>query len=142
MRSVSRPKTAVYLAGRYDHREELAALAEILDGSGHFEITSRWIRGDHEMNRGDVADQKNPAYALDDLLDVLRADIVIHKTEDNSVGYTSGGRHVEFGIALASGKQNIIIGPQENVFHYLPGVQVYPDVPTLLQAFGIILRVA
>lgn len=36
-----------------------------------------------------------------------------------------GGRHVEFGMAIALGKRAIVVGSQENVFHLLPGVEVY-----------------
>ena len=38
---------------------------------------------------------------------------------------TRGGRHAEFGIALALGKRVIVIGPRENVFHALPAVERY-----------------
>lgn len=34
-----------------------------------------------------------------------------------------GERHVEFGIALASGKKCVVIGPAENVFYCLEGVE-------------------
>jgi hypothetical protein len=38
----------------------------------------------------------------------------------------TGGRHVEFGLALAQGKRVIIVGPRENVFHYLlPDAQIF-----------------
>lgn len=36
-----------------------------------------------------------------------------------------GGRHVEFGMALALGKRVIVVGPRENVFHLLPEVEVH-----------------
>jgi len=39
-----------------------------------------------------------------------------------------GGRHVEFGLALAQGKHLILVGQPENVFHHLPQVRVIPEV--------------
>jgi hypothetical protein len=52
--------------------------------------------------------------------DVKRADCLISFTEDLTVPNTSrGGRHVEFGLALALAKLCYIVGPVENVFHEL-----------------------
>lgn len=45
-----------------------------------------------------------------------------------------GGRHVEYGIALALEKAVIVVGPQENIFHLLPQVEHYPDWPAYLEA--------
>jgi len=39
-----------------------------------------------------------------------------------------GGRHVEFGLALAWGKRLMIVGPRENVFHCLPQVEQYANM--------------
>jgi hypothetical protein len=40
-------------------------------------------------------------------------------------GRNRGGRHVEYGMALASKKYVVIVGPAENVFHSLPQVPRY-----------------
>ena len=45
--------------------------------------------------------------------------------EEPSAPYSRGGRHVEFGYALATGKKVRVIGPEENVFHGLPGIAHY-----------------
>ena len=37
-----------------------------------------------------------------------------------------GGRHVEFGLAIAWGKPVYLVGERENVFHWLPQVRVFP----------------
>jgi hypothetical protein len=39
--------------------------------------------------------------------------------------YARGGRHVEFGVAVASGKRLIVIGYRENVFRWLAQVAFY-----------------
>ena len=49
----------------------------------------------------------------------MAADTVIIFTEIPNTILATGGRHVEFGLALAQGKRVIIVGPRENVFHYL-----------------------
>jgi hypothetical protein len=44
-----------------------------------------------------------------------------------------GGRHVEFGAAVATGKRLIVVGHRENLFHHLPGVEFF-DGPKWLDA--------
>ena len=96
--------------------------AEILKQQGH-EITSRWINGGHELS--DVATDRDRArLAKEDFHDLLQSDVVIAFTEEPRKPSTQrGGRHVEFGIAIAYQKKIIIYGPKENVFHYLPRVK-------------------
>ena len=49
----------------------------------------------------------------------MAADAVIVFTEMPNSVLATGGSHVEFGLALAQGKRVIVVGPRENVFHYL-----------------------
>ena len=44
----------------------------------------------------------------------------------------TGGRHVEFGYALALGKALIVVGVRSHVFHELDAVTVVPDVAALV----------
>lgn len=127
---------SVYLAGRYDRREELQHVAALLTAIG-FEVTSRWLTEEHDMDN--VDDETRAAYALDDMLDVLRADFCFSVTEERSVGYNKGGRHAEFGMAMAAGKKCCIVGEKEHVFHYLPNVTQFKDWPSLLAYFGVVL---
>lgn len=46
-----------------------------------------------------------------------------------------GGRHVEFGVAVASCKRLVVIGPRENIFHHLPRVEVFPTLGEWLELF-------
>jgi hypothetical protein len=59
---------------------------------------------------------------------LLAAEMVISFTG----GGGKGGRHVEFGLAVAAGKRLVVIGPRENVFHCLPGVSVVTDIEALI----------
>ncbi len=138
----------VYLAARYDRQQEMKALAETLEATGQFEVTARWIQGNHEMpqyvGQRPVADPTSEEeritkiIAEEDLIDLLLADTVISFTEKRDVGYNRGGRHVEFGIALAARKRLIIVGPRENVFHWLDEVEHVRDIPELFELYGLI----
>ena len=71
--------------------------------------------------------------AAEDYYDLREADTVISFTEAPRVMLnTRGGRHVEYGMALAWRKRLIVIGPRENVFHELAIVEQFdrwgPDV--------------
>lgn len=85
------------------HRDAIAAL-------GHT-VTSRWL---DEKDGTDLQ-----IAAIIDIDDLRSSDAVIVFTEDSSVGYTTGGRHVELGFALAIHKPICIVGPRENVFCHM-----------------------
>lgn len=112
----------VYLAARYDRRDELREYREILTSYG-IEVTSRWLDETEPLN-SQMGQHSEDFYILTariDLEDVDDADTIIFFSEDPLVGYRRGGRHVEYGYALKGGKDIIVIGPKENVFHYGTG---------------------
>jgi hypothetical protein len=133
-----------YLASRYSRREELcryrSQLNHIFKAIG-WKVQARWLDGEHQWDGKMLevanayeggADQIPPEaarFAEDDWEDVLAADIVINFTEQprSPNGFGRGGRHVEYGIALGMGKQVIVVGHRENIFHLLPVVQFVPD---------------
>lgn len=61
-------------------------------------------------------------FAGRDLEDIAAADGFLFFAEDPQIGIPRGGRHVEFGLALALAKVVEVIGPSENIFHLLPDV--------------------
>lgn len=106
----------VYLAGRYSRRVELAGYADELRSYG-LEITSRWLLGNHqaendELHRGAAAER----FAAEDVADLDAADVLLAFTEPPRSSSSRGGRHVEFGYALAQGKPILVVGPREHVF--------------------------
>lgn len=119
----------IYLASRYSRREELNRRWHWLEYAG-FEVTSRWLLGDHQVSDSGLSEEAAPEererFAQEDWDDLAAADICISFTEEPRSGHSRGGRRVEFGAALAMGKRCIVIGPRENVFHCLPSVEVYP----------------
>jgi hypothetical protein len=125
----------IYIAGRYKKREEFLLKAEQLISLGHT-ITSRRLNGSHEINKHADADWQRTNFALDDWLDVISADAIINFTEEPRSCNSRGGRHVEFGVALARSKICYIIGPRENVFHYMPEVITYDNWEDFLSNEG------
>lgn len=132
----------VYLAARYSRREELCEYRERLREMG-FLVRARWLDGGHQLadngtpigengealvegDAGGCSDESRrlmAKFAKDDLEDVNAADIVISFTEPPRSNASRGGRHVEFGIALARGSRVIVVGYRENIFHWLPQVE-------------------
>lgn len=135
---MSRNSLKIYLAGRYGRRDELMDYARDLADKGHI-VTSRWLDGTHENDETARAYEAGESpegavqFAVDDVNDVLRASVVISFTESpretsnvvDAWRASRGGRHVEFGMALALHKRVIVVGPRENVFHLLPEVEHY-----------------
>lgn len=142
----------IYLAARYSRREELCRYREELQACGH-NVQARWLDGKHQLSNegipiGDTGERlvemdddasteiKNAElrshFANDDWEDVTKADLVISFTEPPRSNASRGGRHVEFGIALATGARVIVVGYRENIFHWLPKVEFSP---TWAQAF-------
>jgi hypothetical protein len=121
----------VYLAARYSRRPEMLRVAAELTRMGH-ELTSRWILGDHQIDDQGLSVEAKQAererFAREDWEDLRAAEWVINFTEPPRSTNSRGGRHVEFGAALAWGKRCIVVGPRENVFHCLaPEVEWFMD---------------
>ena len=120
----------IYLAARYSRLEELDRYASDLRNMGH-RVDARWLLGNHQIGTAkdveaaiESVPMEGQPFALDDLEDLFRADMLIAFSETPRSGLTNrGGRHVEFGAALAWDKQIIVVGPRENVFHTLPQVR-------------------
>lgn len=130
---MTRPLTGpVYLASRYSRHDEMQGVRTVLEALCDVTVTSRWIDlhdGSAPLSR--TAEQLHQdtegssVYALHDLEDLRAADTVISFTDGSNS--SKGGRHVEFGAALALGKRSILVGPRENVFHTLPEVEWFPN---------------
>lgn len=140
----------IYLAARYSRREELCGYREQLRAMGH-DVQARWLNGEHQLandgtpigengaalvegtlRSGEVLSQHEQSeraaalrakFARDDWEDVTGAELVINFTEPPRSKANRGGRHVEYGIALARGIPVIVVGYRENIFHWLPDVQ-------------------
>jgi hypothetical protein len=114
----------VYLASRYSDKLRMSALAEELR-SKRVEVTSRWLEEPHSPTSqlSDLKDDYLQMNALIDLEDIDRADVLVFFSVEPTQPMVRGGRHVEFGYALGTKKPIIVVGPQENIFHYLPQIE-------------------
>jgi len=121
----------VYLCARYSRNAEMRSYAADLGRYGYY-VQAEWITGSHDQ----TPDEKCAAI---DWKEVTAADIVISFTEPPGPvkGRGRGGRHVEFGAALAMGKRCIVVGHRENVFHHMPHVEFYPSWQA---CFGELMR--
>lgn len=87
-------------------------------------MTSRWLDVEHNNDAELPVLRKD---ALDDLLDIHRADTLVALEEEYPL---SGGRLVEFGFALARGKRIVVVGQRgkpnyPSIFHLHPNVEHY-----------------
>lgn len=108
----------IYLAAQYSRQRELHQYRQELEALG-MQVVSRWLDG-HD----DKSNKHNSDYAIEDLEDIDRCDVLISFMESRR-DYSSGGRHVEFGYAIAKGLNIIIVGPRENIFCYLPTINQF-----------------
>lgn len=119
----------IYLAARYSRREELCKYREQLQAAGHV-VTSRWLNGNHQVDDAGLSAQaqekERTRFAVEDWEDLMDAQLCISFTEEPRSSNSRGGRHVEFGAAVAKALFCVVIGPRENVFHCLPQVWVFP----------------
>lgn len=130
----------IYLASRYSRRDEMLAYATLLCTFG-FRITCRWIQGEHQISdeglSSEAKQEERLRFACEDWEDLMCADLVISFTEAPRGTNSRGGRHVEFGAALAAGKRCIVVGHRENVFHCLPQVEFYPTLTEMLDSMKV-----
>jgi hypothetical protein len=133
----ARDETKVYLMARYSRHSEMRRYAADLAALG-YDVTSRWILGDHDLRADGQADAAEwiVRWAQEDWTDLMAAGLTISFTEGAGevAGRARGGRHVEFGAALAAGKRCLVVDHRENVFHSLPQVEYYADWAAALDA--------
>lgn len=102
----------IYLCAQFKEQPLMRHWRKLLEEAGH-SVTSRWLGVDE-------VDEKSKL-ALDaakvDLEDIDAAEVVLSHTLNRGDLFTGGGRHIEFGYALAKGKCLINVGGYENVFH-------------------------
>ena len=118
----------IYIAARYSKKHDAQAFAMMVRTAvPDIRVVSRWHTQDEgEEGEADVLRDpvKGRVYAQRDIDDIEACDVLVLFAEDPLQGYPRGGRHVEFGYALALGKVIVVIGQRENIFHTLPEITV------------------
>ena len=124
----------IYLAARYSCKDDMKSVAKELRKAGHI-ITSNWLKEPHapdttmdQCTEGDLR-----FYAEQDMHDIQRANLFVLFSVDPLVPTVRGVRHVETGYALGLGKPLYVVGPKENIFHYLIGVKHFSCVTELIR---------
>lgn len=118
----------IYLAAAYQRQLEMRGVRTQLQRMGH-RVTARWLDAERGVDgwSAPYIQEAAPALQADarrDMEDIERAQAVFSFTDGLPA---RGGRHVEFGYALALGKRLFVIGPREQLFHTLGRVIWYPD---------------
>ena len=129
----------IYLASAFERADEMRGARDVLVALG-CQVTSRWLEeasGDG-LGAGDLTSnpERGTLYAETDLADIRAADTVVSFTGQSA----RGGRHVEFGVAIALGKHLVLVGPREHVFHTLPAIEWYPDWSRLVMVLSRAVR--
>lgn len=117
----------IYIASLFSRREEMEGYANKLEEAG-FTITSRWVYGGEEG-------KTNEEIAIFDLDDVDDADLVLNFTLPYGTMFKGGGRCVEFGYAVGTNKEVVLVGERENVFHWLPEVKQYDTLDQFISNY-------
>lgn len=127
-----------YLAGRFSRKDDLAGKAAAIVRHGG-RVNARWLTGAHDATSEQVLTHEDlRRFAREDIDDVVDSNTFILFTETPDVGYMSGGRMVEFGIALNDiCFQTVIVGPYENIFTRLADRQFDTWEAFLADEFGI-----
>lgn len=115
----------IYIAAPYPTRDDATALMHKLESQGYV-VTSRWLKAPDELNHDG---------AQKDLDDVEAADVLVALNDEPWHNAGTGGRHVEFGYALALKKTIVLVGNRSNIFHHLRDVRVVerPMLTTILR---------
>lgn len=142
MRYRTTPRSA-YQAARFERREELIENEKLL-AEHNIISNTQWLYIESDPTgtaTKNNTDEERAQHAELDVENVLNNDFLIYYSEDITeerlpvvikVSVTDpavydlfvpalwarGGRHVEFGIALATYMHIVVIGPPENIFHY------------------------
>ncbi len=126
-----------YLASWFGNKTRLKKKVKLLSKHGII-VTSRWLDENVAQTVGikDVTKNHLIETSRIDIEDIDSADVVVlvtPKKKDlkriSKTGWARGGRHFETGYQYAlmthlyPKKRLIILGPKENVFHWLPEVE-------------------
>lgn len=123
-----------YIASNYESKNAIKKYVAELQISG-VGVSSTWQDEPHSPQSGGLGGSDPTYYAKRDLEEIDACDwFVIFSQEPTQATYRNG-RNVELGYAIARKKNLLVIGPYENIFHYLPQflhVQNWEDARDLL----------
>ena len=120
-------KHSIYLISRYGRIEEMQAIAADLTELGH-DVCSSWVKGEHKALDNKATFEQLQRWCNIDIKDLEQASLIIAFTEQPGNSHARGGRHVEYGYALAFA-QNAphhvwlhVVGHRENMHYCAPEI--------------------
>lgn len=125
----------IYIAGMFGRQKEFQVHRDKLINLG-YTVTSTWLEENFADPLKDVESSRQAA--LLDLKDISKSNVFLVFTEHSNIGYYTGGRHVEFGYALALGLIIILCGPRENVFFHHERVNQVNDIDSAIQLLNML----
>jgi hypothetical protein len=122
-----------YFAAQFARNPEMRKYRdELLAAKPDHVVTSRWIdqHGGQQESAFSVevltADPENCwKFGQHDLEDLDNSDTIVAFTGSGSGG--KGGRHVEWGYAIAQALRLVVIGPRDNIFYTHPDAERYEN---------------
>lgn len=117
----------VYIAAPFSWKDEINDYATELRSLG-INVTSSWLeeKADPKCTLDQFQDSYHEEIAAVDVRDIDAAQVVAVFTIDPlGPPKPRGGRHWETGYAYGRNKEVIVIGPKENIFHYLSDVKTF-----------------
>lgn len=115
-----------YIAAPFYMQEAVEELADELCHIG-FKFIGRWTQ---EEKLSVVEFLNKRMWAHRDLDDIKASEVFI--LIEPQQPWRSHGREVEYGYALALGIECWIVGPPENIFYYIDGVQHFATIEEML----------
>lgn len=106
----------IYVASNWASQVRMQGIKFKLEEMGH-EVCSGWLEEDNAQAMSTLTPKKMKLYSHRDLGEIMTADLLIIDTGEES---NTGGREVEYGVALALGKLVWVVGPVRNIFHSVP----------------------
>lgn len=131
----------VYLAAQYSQKEKMKEIATKLR-EVDINVTSSWLEEVHppDSQMADVPQNNLLLYARTDLREIDQADWFVFHSVSPTTKTVRGGRHVEFGYAIAKEKKILVVGPKENIFHHLPQIRHVREWSTALSYFKFLSK--
>jgi nucleoside 2-deoxyribosyltransferase len=115
----------LYLAAQFSRRDELRNYGNELQKIG-IDVTAEWL---YEQSVGEAMGS-NPAHTREiaqrDIRDIDRCNLLLLFTNGPEKLIVRGAHHFEAGYAYGRGINVITVGPQDNVFYYLPCIKNFP----------------
>lgn len=116
----------IYLSAMFEHRDEVQGWASHMEWDGH-EVVSRWHQGAPMGNDYAPTVQDWRTWAAIDFRDIDACEFFIAQMEPKGT-MSRGGRHVEWGYALAKGKTCFAVGSECESQFYSVADALFPTV--------------